>query len=145
MQGAPRLLGTGAGESEGSSLIAERAPPGRQRPARGAAAVRRSHAVASYPGDVRDSGDSSYRVRLADVLRRQDVRVLRAFLADNARRFGGLAHIEEVEGQSDEEIEELMHRMIIARPDLSDLHRSSREWLFTHGIDALGESGPRRN
>jgi hypothetical protein len=42
-------------------------------------------------------------------------------------------------------MEELLHRMIVARPDLEDLHRASREWLFRHGIDSFGESGERRN
>jgi hypothetical protein len=40
---------------------------------------------------------------------------------------------------------ELLHRMIVARPDLNDLHRASREWLFIRGIDTFGETGPRRN
>jgi hypothetical protein len=35
--------------------------------------------------------------------------------------------------------------MIVARPDLEDLHRASREWLFRHGIDAYGEDDGRRN
>jgi hypothetical protein len=38
-----------------------------------------------------------------------------------------------------------MHRMIVARPDLKDLHRASREWLFRNGIDTFGEDGGRRN
>ena len=42
-------------------------------------------------------------------------------------------------------MQELLHRMIVARPDLEDLHRASREWLFRHGIDAYGDSGERRN
>jgi len=42
-------------------------------------------------------------------------------------------------------MQELLHRMIVARADLSELHRASREWLFRHGIDTFGETGPRRN
>ena len=47
--------------------------------------------------------------------------------------------------RSDAEMEELLHRMVVARPDLKDLHRASREWLFRHGIDTYGEQGARRN
>jgi hypothetical protein len=35
--------------------------------------------------------------------------------------------------------------MIVARPDLQDLHRASREWLFRRGIDSFGEDDGRRN
>jgi hypothetical protein len=40
---------------------------------------------------------------------------------------------------------ELMHRMIVARTDLTDLHRASREWLFKNGIDSYGAEGALRN
>jgi len=35
--------------------------------------------------------------------------------------------------------------MIVARPDLEDLHRESREWLFKQGIDSYGDEDSRRN
>jgi hypothetical protein len=79
------------------------------------------------------------------VLRRRDALALRAFLAQSAERFGDARQVAEVQDKSDEEMQELLHRMILARPDLSDLHRSSREWLFRRGIDTFGESGERRN
>ena len=71
--------------------------------------------------------------------------MLRSFLIQSARRFGDERQVEDVQAKSDDELEELLHRMIVARPDLGDLHRASREWLFRHGIDPFGESGEHRN
>ena len=88
---------------------------------------------------------SSYIAQLAAVLRRQNPRVLRQFLVDNAARFGDQRQVDDVLSKSDAEMEELLHRMIVARPDLQDLHRASREWLFHQGIDTFGEGGGRRN
>jgi len=88
---------------------------------------------------------SSYIAQLAAVLRRQNPRALRQFLVDNAARFGDQRQVDDVQTKSDAEMEELLHRMIVARPDLQDLHRASREWLFHHGIDTFGEGGGRRN
>ena len=87
----------------------------------------------------------SYAAQLGLVLRRRDVAALRAFLIESAGRFGDSGQVADVEQKSDAEMEELLHRMIVARPDLDDLHRASREWLFRHGIDTFGESGRRRN
>jgi hypothetical protein len=73
------------------------------------------------------------------------VEALRAFLLQSASRFGDMKQVLDVQGKSEDEMEELLHRMIVARPDLEDLHRASREWLFRHGIDAYGEDDGRRN
>jgi predicted ATPase len=70
---------------------------------------------------------------------------LRQFLIDAAERFGDTRQVTDVQTKSEAEMEELLHRMIVARPDLKDLHRASRQWLFHHGIDTFGESGERRN
>jgi hypothetical protein len=78
-------------------------------------------------------------------LRQRDATALRAFLVQAAERFGDERQVADVRDKSDAEMEELLHRMIISRPDLNDLQRASREWLFRHGIDAFGESGERRN
>ena len=78
-------------------------------------------------------------------MRQRDPAALRQFLLESAERFGDEDQVADVEGKSDDEMHELLHRMIVARPDLSDLHRASREWLFRHGMDAYGESGERRN
>jgi hypothetical protein len=90
-------------------------------------------------------GEPSYVAQLGSVLRQRDAGALQAFLVRSAERFGDFRQVAEVQAKSPEEMEELLHRMIVARPDLEDLHRASREWLFRHGIDSFGESGERRN
>ena len=89
--------------------------------------------------------EPSYPEQLGLVLRARDPEKLREFLLQSAQRFGDERQVADVQAKSDEEMEELLHRMIVARPDLSDLQRASREWLFRHGIDAYGETGGRRN
>jgi hypothetical protein len=89
--------------------------------------------------------EPSYPAQLGAVLRRRDPKALKHFLLASARRFGDERQIADVEEKSDEQLTELLHRMIVARPDLGDLHRASREWLFRHGIDAYGEDDGRRN
>ena len=66
-------------------------------------------------------------------------------MIESAGRFGDSRQVADVEDKSAEEMEELLHRMIVARADLSDLHRASREWLFRAGIDTFGEDGGLRN
>lgn len=85
--------------------------------------------------------------QLGAVLQRRDPRALQRFLADRARTFGNQAQVDDVEGKSPTEMEELLHRMIVARPDLKQLHSASRAWLFQHGIDSYGDGprGARRN
>jgi hypothetical protein len=89
--------------------------------------------------------EPSYPAQLGTVLRTRDPVALRRFLLASAARFGDERQVADVQGKSDADMQELLHRMIISRPDLNDLHRASREWLFHHGIDAFGESGERRN
>jgi hypothetical protein len=89
--------------------------------------------------------EPSYRAQLGAVLRQRDVRALRVFLLRAAQRYGDVKQVDDVESKSDDELEELMHRMIVARNDLTDLHRASREWLFRHGIDTFGDDDGRRN
>jgi hypothetical protein len=91
--------------------------------------------------------EPSYAAQLGAVLRLRDASALRGFLIESAGRFGDTRQVADVEGKSDAELEELLHRMIVARPDLEDLHRASREWLFRHGIDTFGDTrtGRRRN
>jgi hypothetical protein len=90
-------------------------------------------------------GEPSYRAQLGSVLRQRDVRALRAFLLHSAERYGDSRQVDDVQAKSEDELEELLHRMIVARNDLTDLHRASREWLFRHGIDTFGEDDGRRN
>jgi len=90
-------------------------------------------------------GEPSYVTRLGNVLRQRDTAALRAFLLQSAERFGDTRQVDEVQAKSEDDLEELLHRMIVARPDLEDLHRASREWLFRHGIDSFGDDGEHRN
>ena len=71
----------------------------------------------------------SYAEQLGDVLRRRDARQLQRFLVENARRFGDARQVSEVEGRSPEEMQDLMHRMILARADLKEFHAESQRWL----------------
>jgi hypothetical protein len=87
----------------------------------------------------------SYIAQLGGVLRQRNPRTLRRFLIDNAARYGDQRQVADLEAKSDADMEELLHRMIVARPDLQPLHRASREWLFRQGIDTFGEDGGRRN
>jgi hypothetical protein len=79
------------------------------------------------------------------VLRRQNPLALQRFLAESAARFGNEHEVSSLEQKSEDEMRELMHRMIVARTDLTDLHRASREWLFKNGIDSYGAEGALRN
>lgn len=89
--------------------------------------------------------EPSYVAQLGAVLRQLDSVALKRFLIESAERFGDQRQVADVRGKSDDEMQELLHRMIVARPDLKDLHRASREWLFKHDIDPFGETGERRN
>ena len=73
--------------------------------------------------------DRSYVAQLGDVLRGRDVTALRAFLEGQASRYGDEHQVEAIRAQSDAEIEALLHRMIVSRPDLADLHAASQRWL----------------
>jgi hypothetical protein len=88
-------------------------------------------------------GDKDYKTRLGEVLRRQDPAELHLFLRQSAAHFGDDRQVAEVEERSHEEMEELMHRMILARPDLSDLHDNSRSWLAGRSPSQQGPA-PRR-
>ena len=73
--------------------------------------------------------ERSYVAQLGEVLRRRDVTALRAFLESQAGRYGDERQVEAIRAQSDAEIEALLHRMIISRPDLAELHPESQRWL----------------
>ncbi len=79
------------------------------------------------------------------MLRKRDAPALRAFLAASARRYGNAIEAAELETRQLSEMQLIMHQMIVARPDLHDLHGDSQRWLRGHGLDpdVTGES--RRN
>jgi hypothetical protein len=76
--------------------------------------------------------DRAYVARLGDVLRQRSVPALRAFLEAQAGRYGDERQVEAIRAQSDDELERLLHRMTLARPDLAQLHAESRRWLAAH-------------
>lgn len=82
--------------------------------------------------------DYSYKSQLGEVLRQRDPAALHLFLRQRAAGYGDDGQVRQVEERSHQEMEELMHRMILARNDLADLHGVSRAWL-----EDRGESGAR--
>jgi hypothetical protein len=91
-----------------------------------------------------DAGDLSYRERLGDTLKKRDSRVLREFLIQQARTFGDNAQVAAISSQSDDEMAQLMHRMILARPDLKELHAPSRAVIGTDAAAVKRKSGSPR-
>ena len=89
--------------------------------------------------------DDGYQIRLGEVLKEGDVARLRSFLEASARRFGDARQVAEIREKSEAELEMMLHRMILARVDLADLHPESRRWLFQHSADTFGPGGERRN
>ena len=72
--------------------------------------------------------DAGYVQRLTYVLRKRDVDELRKFLKHEAAAREP-ERIAEVEAIPDHDLEMRMHKMILARPDLGDLHADARRWL----------------
>jgi hypothetical protein len=89
--------------------------------------------------------DRSYVAQLGPVLRTGDPEQLRAFLVENARRFGDQSQVEELERKPADEVAELMHRMILSRSDLSALHAASQRWLAQRNVRLPREAPDRRN
>ena len=95
---------------------------------------------------MRRPSDASYKAELGLVLQGRDPDALHLFLRLHAAGYGDARQIAEVEGRSHGEMEELMHRMILVRPDLADLHAASRAWLSAHspGQPLSAETSVRR-
>jgi hypothetical protein len=88
------------------------------------------------------AGSGAYVQELGVVLRRRDPLALRDFLAASARHYGNEAEARELESREAAEMALVMHRSIVARPDLADIHLDSQRWLRAHGLDpdVTGES-----
>ncbi len=91
-----------------------------------------------------NAGDLSYRERLGNTLKKRDHQVLRDFLLQQARTFGDNAQVAAISSQSDDEMAQLMHRMILARPDLKELHSASRDAIGLDAAVVKRKSGPPR-
>jgi len=76
--------------------------------------------------------DADYARRLVEVLKTRDVQKLRQFLRASAAAQDPNS-VAEIDAISPEEMEVRMHKMIIARPELSELHGESRRWLAQRG------------
>jgi hypothetical protein len=83
--------------------------------------------------------------KLAEVLRQRDPIALRDFLAASALRFGNPRESEEIRHRDASEMLLVMHQMIVARPDLRDVHAESQRWLRSHGLDPDVRGDSRRN
>ena len=75
--------------------------------------------------------DATYVKQLSIVLRKRDIDALREFLREEASTRDPLmaAEIDEI---SDCDLETRMYKMILARPDLSDIHSDARRWMNEH-------------
>lgn len=87
-------------------------------------------------------GDRDYVQRLGRVLRGGDSAALREFLAEQAARYGDERQVGEIQARGPAEMEALRHQMIVARPDLADLHAASEWWLANHGAVPPAGSSP---
>jgi hypothetical protein len=77
--------------------------------------------------------DGEYVRRLGAVLRQRDTKALRAFLIEQAGRYGDERQVQAIREQSDAELAMILHRMIVVRSDLTDLHAESERWLADQG------------
>lgn len=91
------------------------------------------------------SSDLDYVARLGAVLLTRDARQLRDFLAGQARQFGDQDQVAQVMDQSNADLETLMHRMTLARSDMSGYHAASRKWLRQRGVEAPPIAPSRQN
>jgi len=87
-------------------------------------------------------GSGGYAQQLGAVLRQRDPLALQQFLVASARRYGNEQEARELESREASEMALIMHRSIVARPDLADIHLESQRWLRAHGLDpdVTGES-----
>jgi hypothetical protein len=78
--------------------------------------------------------DAIYVKQLSEVLRKRDVEELRAFLRSEseAREQSTSAEIDSI---TNEDLQIRMYKMIIARPELGDIHADARRWLREHDIE----------
>lgn len=81
--------------------------------------------------------DAAYVANMRDVLRKRDVSALREFLVRSATVRKEPEEAAQLESLSHDALEARMHKMIMARMDLADLHDESRKWLIAHGFEPL--------
>lgn len=78
--------------------------------------------------------DSIYVRQLCDVLRKRDVEALREFLKVEAAARDP-ARAAEIEAIPDDDLQVRMYKMILARPELAEIHADARRWLQEHDVE----------
>jgi hypothetical protein len=97
--------------------------------------------------DERDveQGYASFHRKLNHLLRQRDVKQFKAHIARHPGQAGKLSHCL---GLSDEFAEVEMHKAILVRSALKDLHQEARDWLEQRNIEPppinLTRRGQRR-
>lgn len=76
--------------------------------------------------------DAIYTRGLSYVLRHRDVDMLRDFLRSEAAARDP-ERVGEIESIPQDDLEMRMYKMILARPDLGDMHADARRWFRENG------------
>ena len=79
-----------------------------------------------------EQGYASFHHRLNHLLRRRDVKQFKAHIARHPAQAGKLSHCL---GLSDAFAEVEMHKAILVRSALKDLHQEARDWLKQRNIE----------
>jgi len=79
-----------------------------------------------------EKGYATFHRRLNRILRKRDVKAFKAHVAAHPMQAGRLSHCL---GLSDELAEVEMHKVIVVRSALKDLHPEAVDWLKKRGID----------
>ncbi len=79
-----------------------------------------------------EQGYANFHRGLNQILRKRDVKVFKAFIAAHPGQAGKLSHCL---GLSDELAEVEMHKAILVRSRLKDLHEEATRWLEARGIN----------
>lgn len=75
--------------------------------------------------------DAIYSKGLSYVLRKRDVDTLREFLKSEAAARDP-RRVSEIDAISEDDMQKRMYKMILARPELADMHADARRWLREH-------------
>ena len=78
-----------------------------------------------------ENKDTNYTQKLVDTLRTKDPVKLRDFLRRSAEERDP-ERVHEIDTIPEDKMVVRMHKMIIARRELADLHAESRAWLAEH-------------
>jgi hypothetical protein len=88
-----------------------------------------------------EQGYANFHRRLNQLLRQRDVKQFKAHIARHPGQAGKLSHCL---GLSDEFAEVEMHKAILVRSALKDLHQEARDWLEQRNIEPPPVNQTRR-